>query len=36
MQTRGSKFIKYQEVKIQELPDQVRVLVLSGATYCPL
>jgi len=23
MQTRGSKFVKYQEVKLQELPDQV-------------
>ena len=25
MQTRGSKFIKYQELKLQELPDQVPV-----------
>ena len=25
MQTRGSKFIKYQEVRVQELPDQVPV-----------
>lgn len=24
MQTRGSKFIKYQELKLQELPDQVK------------
>lgn len=25
MQTRGSKFIKYQELRLQELPDQVPV-----------
>ena len=25
MQTRGTKFIKYQELRIQELPDQVPV-----------
>ncbi len=25
MQSRGSKFIKYQELRIQELPDQVPV-----------
>lgn len=25
MQTRGSKFVKYQELRIQELPDQVPV-----------
>eukprot|EP01035_Chromulina_nebulosa_P017145 gene17145-22659_t len=25
MQTRGSKFVKYQEIRIQELPDQVPV-----------
>ena len=24
MQTRGSKFVKYQELRLQELPDQVR------------
>ena len=25
MQTRGSRFMKYQEIRIQELPDQVPV-----------
>lgn len=25
MQTRGSKFVKYQELRLQELPDQVPV-----------
>jgi DNA replication licensing factor MCM7 len=25
MQTRGSKFVKYQELRVQELPDQVPV-----------
>lgn len=25
MQTRGSKFVKYQEIRLQELPDQVPV-----------
>ncbi|CAN0322373.1 unnamed protein product, partial [Discosporangium mesarthrocarpum] len=25
MQTRGSRFIRYQEVRIQELPDQVPI-----------
>ena len=25
MQTRGSRFVKYQEVRLQELPDQVPV-----------
>ena len=24
LQTRGSKFVKYQELRLQELPDQVR------------
>jgi len=28
MQTRGSKFIKYQELKLQELPDQVIKIAL--------
>jgi DNA replication licensing factor MCM7 len=25
MQTRGSRFVKYQELRLQELPDQVPV-----------
>lgn len=25
MQTRGSRFMKYQEIRVQELPDQVPV-----------
>lgn len=25
MQTRGSRFVKYQEMRLQELPDQVPV-----------
>ncbi len=25
MQTRGSRFVKYQEMRVQELPDQVPV-----------
>ena len=32
MQTRGSKFIKYQELKLQELPDQVKGGVKNNVT----